>query len=412
MSKKNKTGYFSNAFTMINNAILKNENLRKIKSLYYYIDGVLLSFIKKPKKLDNNKKKKIVISFNLSLGDGVIFMTALKNLRNIYPNEQYEITLACQKGLNKMYEKMNIFDKVIPLNFTGSAVNLKTRINTFKELRKEYYDIALDSIGIEECTTNILMNRAICSKEKIGIINKDRKIYCSKKIYNKVYTKIIEISGEKTSCIEHYNRFINNLSDKKFPIEFMDLPSEEVKAELPNNYFIIYPSASTEFKRWPIERYAQLAKKIYDKLNMPLVVCGTSVDKDTNDKFKELLDNSIPVIDMMNKTTILEYIDLVKKAKFVVTNDTGIYHMATILQVPVAVLSGGYTFDRYMAYNFEGKEKFKRPYIIVENMECFNCENRCIYRDKIDKTWPCLNNITLEKAWTVVEDMIENETNN
>lgn len=401
-----KTGYFSNTFTIINNAILKNKNLRKIKALYYYIDSLLLTFIKKPKK-EENKKKKVIIAFNLSLGDGAIFMTALKNLREIYPEEQYEITLACQKGLDKMYEKSNIFDKVIALNFTGSTVNLKNRIYTFKELRKQYYDIALDPIGIEECTTNILMNRAICSNEKIGIINKDRKIYCPQKIYNKVYNKILEVSGENISCIEHYNRFLNGLSNKKFPIEFMNLPSEKVKEKLPDEYFIIYPSASTEYKRWPVERYVEIAKKMYEVLNIPLILCGTGVDKEINNQFKNLLGDSVPFIDMLDKTSILEYIDLIKNAKYVIANDTGIYHIATISQVPTAVLSGGYTFDRYMAYDFEEKEKFKRPYIIVENMKCFNCENRCIYKDEIDKTWPCLEKITVEKAWETIEKMIK-----
>ena len=45
-----KTGYFSNTFTIINNAILKNEKLRKIKSIYYYIDSILLKLVKKCSK--------------------------------------------------------------------------------------------------------------------------------------------------------------------------------------------------------------------------------------------------------------------------------------------------------------------------------------------------------------------------
>ena len=52
-----KTGYFSNTFTIINNAILKNEKLRKIKSIYYYIDSILLKLVKKPKMMTNAKKK-------------------------------------------------------------------------------------------------------------------------------------------------------------------------------------------------------------------------------------------------------------------------------------------------------------------------------------------------------------------
>ncbi len=252
--------YLSNGFSTINNIILKNDNLRKIKSIYYYIDWILLRFIKKPKK-QTGSKKNIIISFNLILGDGVIFITALKNLRKIYPKEKYHITFACQKGLQTMYEKLEIFDEVIPLNFTKATVNLKERFNIFKKLRKNYYDIALDPIAIEECSMNILVNRAICADKKIGLINNDRKVYCPHRIYNKVYNEIIQIKGKHIHCIEQYNEFFNGLTENKSNVEFVKLPSEEVKEKLPNEYFIIYPSASTEYKRWPIERFARYCKK-------------------------------------------------------------------------------------------------------------------------------------------------------
>ena len=81
-----KTGYFSNFFTKVNNAVLKNEKIRNLKSMYYYIDGILLNFIKKPKTVENEKKKVIVV-YNLSLGDGAMFCCALKNIREIYPKD-------------------------------------------------------------------------------------------------------------------------------------------------------------------------------------------------------------------------------------------------------------------------------------------------------------------------------------
>lgn len=400
-----KTGYFSNTFTIINNAILKNENLRKVKAIYYNIDSLLLTLVKKPKKTDNSKKK-IIISYNMSLGDGAIFMCALKNLRKIYPEDKYEITLLCQKGLNKMYESLKIFDKVIPLNYTSSTVNLKERLKTFKNLRAEYYDIALDPIGIEECTTNVLMNRVICANEKIGIVNKGKKLYCPKNILNKVYTKIIEVDKKEISYIEQYFEFFNNLTDIKFSVEFRDLPDEQLKENLPEKYFIVNPSASTEYKKWPLERFVELTKRMYKTLNIPLVICGTGVDKETNDKFKEKIGNDVEIVDMTNKTNILQYIGLIKKAQYVVTNDTGTYHVATISQVPTLILAGGYTYDKYVTYHFKGEEKFKKPYIVTEKMDCFNCENRCKYRNELKETWPCLEKITIENAWKITEEML------
>lgn len=401
-----KKGYFSTLFTKVNNAVLKNEKLRNIKSIYYYIDGVSLKFIKKPKKQEN-KKKKVIIIYNLSLGDGAMFCQALKNVREIYPQEKFELTIACQNGLNKIYEATNLFDNVLHFNFTKAAVSLGERRKIFKSLRKERYDIVLDPIGIEDCSTNVLMTRAVCAEEKIGIINYGRTITCPEKIYKKVYTKILEVNSPKMHLIDHYFEFFNLLGNLNKEPEFTNLPSEPLKIELPKEYFIVYPSASTEYKRWPIERFAEITKRIFKKAGIKLVVCGTNVDKTVNEQLISLIKDEVDFIDLTGQTSILEYIDLIKKAKFVITNDTGIYHIAVVSEVPVCITAGAYTYDRYLTYNFKGKEKYKRPYIACKKMECANCDNRCIKSNELNKTWPCLDEVTVEDAWKQIKDMIK-----
>ena len=173
-----KTGYFSNVFIVINNAILKNKFLRNIKVLFYYIDGIILSFIKKPKK-EYNKKQKVFIVYNLSLGDGAMFNCALKNIREIYPKDKYDILLA--------------------------------------------------PIGIEECSTNILISRAVCAEQKVGIINYGRNVTCSKKIYQKIYNKIIEVNNKEMHLIDHYFEFFNKLGNINKSPEFVDLPSDDIE---------------------------------------------------------------------------------------------------------------------------------------------------------------------------------------
>ena len=115
----------------------------------YFIDWILLFFIKKPRKKESSKKKVLII-YNLALGDTVVFSCALKNIRKMYPKEEYEVIIACQKGLNKIYEKLELFDKVIPLDFMKAAVNLKERYLLFKKLREEYYDIIIDPKNVQQ----------------------------------------------------------------------------------------------------------------------------------------------------------------------------------------------------------------------------------------------------------------------
>lgn len=40
-------------------------------------------------------------------------------------------------------------------------------------------------------------------------------------------------------------------------------------------------------------------------------------------------------------------------------------------------------------------------------MKCFNCQNRCKYLTSKNENWPCLEKITVEHAWKVIEKMID-----
>ena len=95
-----KNNYLSNNFVKIIGKTQKSDKLKKLKKMYYKIDTVLLSRIKKPEK--TNGKKQVLIIYNLALGDGVIFRCSTINLRTIFPKKDYEITIICQKGLNKI----------------------------------------------------------------------------------------------------------------------------------------------------------------------------------------------------------------------------------------------------------------------------------------------------------------------
>ena len=110
---KKKAG---NSFIKIYSIFQKNRLIRKLKIIMYYFDRLLLIFVKKPKYF-SGKKKKVLIIFNLAFGDGIVFLNSLTNLRSIYPKNKYEISIAVQNGLEKIYEKNNIFDRIISLDF-------------------------------------------------------------------------------------------------------------------------------------------------------------------------------------------------------------------------------------------------------------------------------------------------------
>lgn len=405
-----KNNNYSSSFSLkLYNLCQRFPFIRKLKSFLYFTDGILLLFIKKPKN-NLSKRKNVLIIYNFAFGDGINFLCAFKNIRKIYDKKSYYVSIICQKGLDSIYTNSKLFDEVIPYDLTKSTFDIKTRFGLFKLLRKKYYDIIIDPIGPFECTTNIFMTRALQADKKITIIDNTLGRPMSPRwMIKKIYTNIYEINEPNLSLVEYYNKLLNSLSNKKFDITLSSIDTKNVKIELPDKYFIVFPSASTLLKRWPIDRYTKIVNLIYEKTKLPVLFCGTNSDNGSIDELKSKIMN-IPQYDYVNKTNLIEFIEIIKKAKFVITNDTSTYHIAVINQIPVTIITGGYTFDRYVKYDFNGSEKYRKPYYAVsKNSKCFNCDNKCCRLKSNDQIWPCLNDISINDAWRVIEKMIDNE---
>lgn len=380
------------------NALIQKFSLQKIKQIMYYVDRVLSIPIKNSKYEDDGKKK-IAIIYNLALGDGTIFRASLKEFLKDYNNNEYSVTLFCQKGLKNIYTEIYKFDNIVELDFNSATVNLKERYKNIKIIKSKYYDTLFDPVGANECFTNVLMSRCLLAKEKIGCIISNKKTICPKHILKKTYTNI-KYLNEKSLIGQYFEYF------DKSNIHFLKFKGTKPSIELPKEYYIVFPSASTDLKKWPIERYAKIIRKIYKKTGLTLLLCGTNTDKKDYDKLTNLIKD-VPKVNITGKTSLLEFIYVISNAKFVVTNDTSTYHIAVTNEIPVAIITGGYTYDRYVEYNFKGSDKYKKPYIIVNKMPCFNCENKCSKINAGDKIWPCLDAIDVEYAWKIIEKMID-----
>ena len=387
MENKKNEKYSSSISLKLYNLCQRFPFLRKLKVILYFVDFFLLLFIKKP-KYEERKKKEIFIMYNYAFGDGVIWLCTARELRRIYPKNKYRITLICQKGIHSIYENEGIFDEVIPFPLTKATFNLKTRFELYKVLRKRYYDIVLDPIGVAECTTNVFMSRALVANEKITLLDTTLDDFmCPKWLYKKIYTKVIEIKEKNLSLLEFYAYLIRGIGDANYEVKMDKIKVKNFNVDLPKSYYIVFPSASTRLKRWPVDRYAEIVKRVYKKTKLPLLFCGTSSDIDSINELKELIKD-VPQVDIVGKTNLLEFIEVIKKAKFVITNDTSTYHIAVTNEVPVTLISGGYTYDRYCKYDFKNKDKYLRPYLAMSNDDCFNCDNICKYLKSNDSIWP------------------------
>lgn len=393
----------------------RNIQLKLIPFYRYVIftfDNIVKKIVKIKQKNISNKKQVIIVS-NLGIGDAMDFICIANKYNKLYPSDKYEITLLCSKVSYDLLRNETKFDNYIIMDMNtifSNSLNLIQRIKAIKTLREKEYDILIDQMWpFTILPANLFVSNIIPSNKKINSINV-ASLQIPKKYISKVYSNVNEVNNIKLTNIEMYNSvpmYISKLIGVQIDnsIKYKKIKPIKLRLKLPENYYLVFPSSTSDKKNWEYEKYVKIIIKIYKKIKIPVIFCGTKNDSTAINEITKKLDDNM-YINILGKTDILEFIQVIKNSKFVITNDTGAYHIAVINEVPVTIITGGYTYDSFVTYNFKDNN-YKKPYVVVDNKKCFNCHLNCIYSD--DKKFPCLSSITVNNAWKIIEKMIDND---
>lgn len=102
------------------------------------------------------------------------------------------------------------------------------------------------------------------------------------------------------------------------------------------NFPVLAPGASKNTKKWPIENFALLAKLLYQKYSYPSILIGGKEDEESCNKIIELSGGS--AISFAGKLSLQESGALLSQAAFLVSNDSGPFHIARGVKCPSFVI--------------------------------------------------------------------------
>ena len=393
-----------NLFFQIVQLLIKFPGLQKIRLIFYFFDSLILFFIKRPKKNINARKEKIIIFFTHGLGDCAMFCSAIDYIKESFPEDKYELTLSCNSKYKDLFK--NKIKKILSVDYQKTSINPLYRIKFLKKMREEYYDIAIDPFSCDECFPNVFAMNAICADKKIGALITQRKKYqCPKWLRNKIYDEIIFIKEFNLHKNKHYAKFFSELTHKNIKPVLQKIPYEKT-LQLPQKYIVVYPSASIDAKRWPIERFAEITRKIVSKTACSVVCLGTKNDEDITLEFINKIRSFANVENLLEKTSVMQLVEVLGRAAFVLTNDTSIFHLAVGTETKVCVVSGGYAYSTFLNYssNDYGKQIESRIKIIAHKSECMDCNNFC--NKKFKKCYPCVDEVTVDEVWNEVMSLM------
>ncbi|MCP4323530.1 MAG: lipopolysaccharide heptosyltransferase II [Psychromonas sp.] len=123
-------------------------------------------------------------------------------------------------------------------------------------------------------------------------------------------------------------------------------------------------------KQWPVEHYANVANAMI-KLDHQVWLFGSAKDKETTEKIKSLVDadNQSSVFNLAGETSLIEAVDLLAACKTVVSNDSGLMHVAAAVGCHVVGVYGS-TSPKYTPPLAEKVD------IVSTDIECRPCFKR------------------------------------
>lgn len=137
-------------------------------------------------------------------------------------------------------------------------------------------------------------------------------------------------------------------------------------------YIGIVIGAALNTKKYPFHK----VKELCEMIDHPIILLGGLEDADEGERIAAV--DNIKIYNACGKFTLNESADLVRRAKLIVTNDTGLMHIATAFKRPTITLWGN-TVPEFGMYPYYGANYLSTqehpPYDIVEikNLGCRPC---------------------------------------
>ena len=248
----------------------------------------------------------ILIIKHGSLGDLIVSFGAMKTLRANYPNSN--IYLLTQSNYKKIFINLPYVDKILTDNRLAIFLSVKNLLNIIKEKK---INLVID---LQNSTRTEIYNffLKIFTKCKISSARK-----FSNYKYEQKKLGIQHISKNHQEQLKKLG--INNYSQPDLNWMLKDNIKASKKV-----IFIPGTSKSGEYKKWPSDRFAQVAKYLVLR-KYEIYLTGSNLDLNTINEIIELCPESMNKI---NESKIEDFYQLCMTSVLILTNDTGPAHIA------------------------------------------------------------------------------------
>ncbi|MCD6672782.1 MAG: glycosyltransferase family 9 protein [Burkholderiaceae bacterium] len=290
------------------------------------------------------RPRRIVVLRALQLGDTLCAVPALRALRRECPHAS--ITLVGLPWARSLPERLpRYLDDFLSFpGFPGlpeQPANPRAFARFVLDARLRGFDLALQMHGdghVSNRVARLLGARRIAGFTRDGSDDDERP----GKNAGNAWLRYPE-RGHEVRRLLALTRFLGCASRDE-SLEFPLLPAdrEELHASglaqhlTPGNYICIHPGARSADRCWPPEHFAAVADALHDVSGLPIVVTGSEHERELSASLRSRM--RAPAIDAAAPISFGALAALIADARLLVSNDTGVSHLAAALRVPSVVV--------------------------------------------------------------------------
>jgi len=152
-------------------------------------------------------------------------------------------------------------------------------------------------------------------------------------------------------------------------------------------------------KRWPVDKFARLARRLCEQGRNRVVVFGTAADSRAAAEIKQAVGLGERVLDLTGRTDLATAMAYIDRCDAFVTNDSGLMHVAAALDTPTVAIFG--STDHIATGPWSGRAR-----IIRKPVSCSPCMKTHCPRKEADKHLLCLEQIRTEEVAAMVGSLL------
>jgi ADP-heptose:LPS heptosyltransferase len=339
--------------------------------------------------------KKILIIQLGDIGDVVWAIPTFWALKAAFPEAALSVLTRNPNG-NLLLDDPHIY-KVFQVGKDGVLSDFQLLI----KLRREKYDLMFDLRADDRGTVIAFLTGAKmrCALHYPGMRWRDKAFTHllqepppRERIYGAAEQSLRIVRGFGINEVTYAPRiFISEKIKKKTEKLLAD---ENIGTE--KAWVSINPFSRWAYKEWDMDKWRQLIIFIWQKYKMPVVIIGSTAEKQRADALTAT-DRS-PIYDLAGKTTLREMAALLQMSRLHIGVDSAAPHIATAVGTPTLTIYGPTNWRDWVLPG--GKNK-----VVLPDMDCSPCHKKgCDDSGRSD----CLDKLTVAKVQEAVETMLDN----